>query len=329
MARSGTRVIAETRDDIITGAFELLGLIRDEGDIMPTSDLNRAARVLNRMIADWATEDIGIWANKDCKIYLQKDQINYELDSDGGNATLRGYETAIAAAVSSGETSITVDSIENISADDNIAVELDGGAFQWTTVSGTPTGSTVVLADALTDDVNEGAAVAVYTTKVSRILDYRSPRFKTKSGTERSLWKMSRDDYLNTPVKAQSGPPTGTYLDIQLDGPLLNVWPVPNSVGAQVMASVKIPLEYMIDATDDAPFTEEWFLTLEYCLAREYSYRLPDGAVSEKRLALILAEAEMRKKKLKTWDNEKTYFQPTPSRYGPGVSGPGMAGFDE
>lgn len=316
MARSTTYTLTSSRNAIIESMFDLLGLIKNEGATMPTSYYNKASDTLQKMIAEWAAEDIGIWAQQDCKLYLQKADADYTLGPSGDHATLLGYETAVAAAVDSGETAITVDSISNMADGDNIGIQLDGGAYQWTTINGTPAGVTVNLDDALTDDVNEDAKVAFYTSKVQRPLDYRSPRYRNSSGTERSLWKMSRSDYLNTPNKAQSGPPTGVYLDIQLDGPILRVWPVPSSVGAQIMLDVQIPLQFMADPADEPPFTDEWLMALEYNGAIELANRLPDEAVDPKRLARLIPMAEIKKRKLKTWDNEQTYFQAIPGGEG-------------
>jgi len=76
-------------------------------------------------------------------------------------------ETAIATAGALGDTTIDVDSIEDMSDGDYIAVKLDNGDYQWTTVSGTPTGTTVTIAAALTDSVAVDNKVIVYTTTIS------------------------------------------------------------------------------------------------------------------------------------------------------------------
>jgi hypothetical protein len=301
MARSTTYTLTSSRNDIIEGAFDLLGLIKDEGGVARTSDYNRAGSALNKMIAEWAAEDIGIWAQQDCKLYLQKADADYVLGPSGDHATLQGYETAVAADAASGASSITVDSIANMVDGDYIGIKLDGGAFQWTTINGTPAGVTVNLDDVLTDDVSEDAVVAFYTSKVQRILDYRSPRYRNSSGTDRPLWKMSRSDYLNIPNKTQSDAPVGTYLDIQLDGPILRVWPVPRGVGEQIMLDVQVPLQFMTDP----------------------AHELPDNAVSTQRLSRLIQQAEIKKRRLKTWDNEQTYFQAIPGGEGdfPGSDG--------
>ena len=68
-------------------------------------------------------------------------------------------ETTLSALATKGATEIEVTSASGISNADKIAVELDNGAYIWTTVNGAPVGATVTLTHGLTGHAASGNAV--------------------------------------------------------------------------------------------------------------------------------------------------------------------------
>ncbi|MCP5016876.1 MAG: hypothetical protein GY938_16650 [Ketobacter sp.] len=65
-------------------------------------------------------------------------------------------ETSVNTNEAEGQTSITVSSISGFSAGDEVSIELDGGRTFGTTIKGTPTGTTIVINDALPDAASTG-----------------------------------------------------------------------------------------------------------------------------------------------------------------------------
>jgi len=68
-------------------------------------------------------------------------------------------ETTLSALAVKGATEIEVTSVSGISDADKIVVELDNGAYIWTTVDGTPDGTTVTLTHGLTGHAATGNTV--------------------------------------------------------------------------------------------------------------------------------------------------------------------------
>ena len=78
----------------------------------------------------------------------------------------------------------------------NIGITLSDGTIQWTTESGSPSGSTITLAASLTGNVSNGAYVYVYQTanRIStpkRIL--HANRLRPSDGSSAPLVAVSRE----------------------------------------------------------------------------------------------------------------------------------------
>ena len=79
---------------------------------------------------------------------------------DGRTDTIStGLTTTLTSGVSKDDTTIQVNSISNISDADSIGISLNDGTTFWTTVNGDPSGSTVVLKDAVWGAADSGNTV--------------------------------------------------------------------------------------------------------------------------------------------------------------------------
>jgi len=267
VATSGTRTVTRTRDDIIKGAYRLLGLIDAGGTVPHPEMIVNAADDLNDMIMDWQADGVGLWLKADATLYMQKGTASYNIGPTGDHCTLSADETTVNGDVASGSATIVVTSATGITASDYIGVELDSGDFQFTTVSGSPAGTTVTLADVLTDAVNDGAFVFTYTTKVSRPLYLESVRFVQDDDTELQIEIRGRDEYFAVNDKTDEGTPNFVYYDPQLTNGKLYVWQPPSDVEYRLKFTVMQPIEVFTAGTDSPPFPQEWFNALRYGLA--------------------------------------------------------------
>ena len=155
MATSGSINLSASRDDIITEALEILGVLA-EGTTPSAAQLTSCARTLNYMIKAWQSDGINLFAVQQVYLFLIENQSAYSLISTTtDHYTASFVETTTSAAALSGASSIVVTSATGISASDKIGVYQDS-TMHWTTVNGAPSGSTVTLTAPLTADVASG-----------------------------------------------------------------------------------------------------------------------------------------------------------------------------
>ena len=277
MATSNSINLSAVGLDIIKEAYEQLGVIEENGT--PSSaQQTSAARTLNYMIKAWQAEGINLYAIQKLTLFLAKDTSAYNLSSTGGHVTASFVKTAVATAASSGASSIDVDSISGISASDYIGIELADGTMQWTTVNGAPSGVTITLTAALTDDVAVDAAVFTYTTKAHRPMKIVNAVRTTYDEIDVPVNIYPLDKYINLSNKTDDGQVVSIYYDPQVGTGICYVWPQSSSVRDRLTLWVQRTL-HDIDTvgTDEVDFPQEWFLALSLNLALllEPKYGLP------------------------------------------------------
>lgn len=266
MATSGSTDYLDNRNEIITEALELLGVL-PAGDTANANDISSCSRTLNMMVKHWQANGIALWKNTQIYIFLEPDAQSYTLGPSGDEATASMAKTEISTAASSGDSTIEVDGITGISNGDNIGVELDGGSLQWTTVNGAPSGTTITLTASLTDDVSVDANVFAYTSGISRPLFLTEIRIHKDSGTEIPVNSVSRNKYMSMSTKDTEGTITQAYYDPQTINGKLYVWPTADSVKDYLVATARMPIDDFDSSTDDPDFPQEWLLPLAYNLA--------------------------------------------------------------
>lgn len=266
MATSGSVDYNLTRNQIITEAAELCG-IKDFSEDLSADEIASCARSLEMMIKYWQTKGIGLWKTKDVYVFMSYQGYQYDLGPSGDHATLSFTKTEISTAASSGASTIEVDSITGIADTYAIGIELDDSTLQWTTVNGAPSGTTVTLTAALTDDVSVDANVYVYQTIIDRPLYITDARLYRDSGTETPVKILSRRKYNSISTKTSTGPPNQIWYDPEQTNGKLYVWPAANSVKDYLILTCKLPIEDFDSASNDPDFLQEWLLPLAWNLA--------------------------------------------------------------
>lgn len=305
MATSGSINFAATRDDIITEALEQVGAL-GEGESPSAAQLTSCGRTLNYMLKSWQASETNLFAIQKLYVFLQADQVKYELSStssDHFSASI--VNTAIATAASSGASTIEVDSITGISASDNIGVELDDGTVQWTTVNGAPSGSTVTLTATLTDDVAVDNRVYVYTTignRPMRILE--AVRTDAESGNEIPLKVLPLRTYTEFTDKTSEGTPTNLYFEPQRITSYIHVWPEPDKVDMYVTLWVQRTLDDLDAASDDVDYPQEWYLAIALNLAILLSTKY---GISSTEFRKLQWNAMAAKEEAESWDTENGF----------------------
>lgn len=289
--------------DIIT---EALALIRVGVDEEPLTDsmTEDAMRSLNLMVKAYQAQGLHLWTKTEGVLFLSSGQAAYPL---GGSVSTNSclYSdlavTTLSADVASGARTLTVTSITGIADDDAIAIELSDGTLQWTTVRGTPFGTTVNIDDALTDTADSGNALFAYTAKLlrpTRLLQARRRIFATDMATFQDipLTIQERPDYYDQPTKFQPSTETMIYYDPQLISGILNLWMAPSTETDLVLFTFERPLEQFYELTNTADLPQEWLealtYNLAYRLAPKYSFPLSERALlkvdAKEKLDLVL-----------------------------------------
>lgn len=263
MATSGSVDFSLNCRQIVTGSLALLG-IGGIGETLEASYLNDGLRDLNVMIKNWRNAGYYIWLLQYATLFLEKNGRAYNIGND--HCTASFYSTTIATAASSGDSTIEVSSTTGFAANYYVGIELDDGTLQWTTQSGTVSGSIVTLSDSLTDDAAAGNVVYVYETKVYRPKGVRDAQFY-QDGTERPIEIIGRDRYNEIPNKTSTGSVTHLYFDKQLSGDNCYIWPACDDVSNYINLTLKIPVEDCDNYANDVHFPDEWYAALEWNLA--------------------------------------------------------------
>lgn len=289
---------------IATSAYRKLGVINENET--PTAGMYQDAfYCLNGLVKEWMATGIHVWTEEEGILFLNPGQVRYAIGGVTDDNTSDAYTYVLGtlnANAAQGATSLTVESIEGILRYDNIGIILDDGSTQWTTVSHTPTGTTVRLTDPLTDTADSGNNIFVYTTKLLRPLKISSCRLLLYNGlTETPMNMFSRKEYMDLPNKNNQGTPTAFFYIPKLDHGELYIWPSPQNSTYGVRYSWYKPLMDFTDPDDTADFPQEWINALTWNLALELA---PDFSVPPARFTLIAAQAAEKLDLVKGWDRE-------------------------
>ena len=257
MTTSGSYDFSLDRDGLISKAYTMVGAVAIGED--PTADeLTEGGKTLNLMLKGWQTEGIALWLNQTVTLFLGYETQSYSTGPSGDHMSASIVKTEVATAASSGDTDILVDSIAGITNGDYLGIELDDGTVQWTTVNGVPSGSTIVAAVVLTDDVAVDNHIYTYTTKAQRPLDIIECRRVSADGNEVPLLQVSRSEYFSIADKASGGSVAQFYYDPQLTNGVLFVWPPSNNIQDILELTIKKPMMDLDSSADDGEFPVEW-----------------------------------------------------------------------
>jgi len=305
MAVSGSSNYNRTARQIIRSSLRLLGVIQS-GEAPSAAEEQDALEAFEMMVKTMQAND-HLWVRSEATLFLTASTASYALT--GARAVSSFGETALSADVAVSDTSFTVDSISGMADGDVIGIVTSSTTIHWTTINGTPSGSTVTVDDAFTATAAEDAAVYFYTAAddlIVRPLRIESIRRRIDS-IDTPVGEMSREDYFNLPNKTSTGRPVQYYYDPGRDSGTLYIWPTPDVITQVLKITYLRPIQDFDAATNDPDFPQEWLECLKYQLAVRLA---PEYGVALKPEVGNLAAALMDN--LMGWDNEPNsiYFQP-------------------
>lgn len=317
MTTSGTYVYTQNRGQIIRRAARLVGAI-SAGET-PSASINQDfSDALNAMTKRWQATGLHLWAEQEGILFLQPNQKMYVLGSPTTDHATQVYaQTTTNTVASLGATTISVASIVNIVNGYNLGIVLASGAMFWTTVNGTPSGSTVTLAAPLTGAVNSSAVVVAYQTAIQRPLRIiNSRRYNFASGLDIPMNPaLSRLDYRELPNKDATGTPTQFFYDPQIPAGNIYIWPTENIVVDAIKFTWMRELQDFATDANTPDFPQEWLDTLIYNLAFSMA---PEFGVPQEQYAMIKEQAALYLDLAMGFDREpeSIYFQLDTARMG-------------
>lgn len=310
MATSGSVNFAVTRDEIIKYALINVGGI-GEGVTPSATSVTDAAFYLNMIMKAWHNDGMPLWALKEGYILPIAATNSVSLGPSGGHATLSYTNTTIGADEAIGQTSITVTSITGISASDAIGVEQDDGTIHWTTVNGAPSGTTVVLTAALTDEASAGNHIYAYTTKIQRPLKIlEASLFNSTASTDRPIEVITHEELFSLSDKTSEGDPLKLWYNPQLTQGVATIWPRFENGDSVIKIWFHRPFEDFDASTDNPDCPQEFYMALVWQLSWAISpgWGLP---LDERRM--FLQEAEKLKQEALSFVMEEGSLRISPN----------------
>ena len=231
-------------------AFERCGL-----EVRTGYDLKTARRSLNLMLADWSNRGLNQWTIEQTSITLASDISDYP----GGTLTMTvgDSDSFTVGETITGGTSAATASITSLPSSTTMAITLPSGTFtSGETLTGGTSSATTTL------------SAAVDLTTVQKTIDILSAVI-TRDSTDYAITRLSRDDYLGVPNKAQTGRPSQFFLDRQIT-PVLKVWPTPEN-NTDI---IKFDRLVRMDDADDYTNTMQIPFRFYPCLAAGLAYYL-------------------------------------------------------
>jgi hypothetical protein len=147
------------------------------------------------------------------------------------------------------------------------------------------------------------------TPPASRPLGVMEMRLRDASGIDTPLIEMSRQEYMDLPLKSSAGNPTQFYYDPQTGNGVLYIWPVASDATDRLVGTLRMPVQDFVNIADTPDFPQEWFRALKFNTAKELltEYTVPPATVQ-----LIMALAQEAFDEANLFDRETA-----PTRFAP------------
>lgn len=270
MATSGVQTFSQTTIELVDDALDKIGLL-SEGRTISANQRTKIVRQLNAMIQTWQSEwNINIWKNREATLFLEKGKESYLLGNNQANAADSFVNTTTSIAASSGASTLTVTSDTGMASGDFIGIVLTDGSAQFTTINGAPVANVVSLTAVLTDDVDSGADVVAFTTKITKPLRITQMQQSALAANSTDIYAIeyNRDEYFRLASKSTEGSALQFYYNVNIDDTKLFVWPTAATTFDIMKFTYQPHFDIFVNNDDEADFSAEWYETLVYNLTK-------------------------------------------------------------
>lgn len=253
--------IERTRNDIINGALELIG-VKAADESAQSDDVQSSAAALDWMVKSWQATGAHLWTRTDATLFLVTGQAKYVIGSTA-DATETFTETTTTSALVTNDTVIPITSSTGLAVNDFLAVKLDDGTLTFSVVTSI---APVTITDGLASNAASGNTVFFYRTKIGKALKIPDAR-RRQSAQDIEMVQLGRIDYLNLPDKEQQGTPVQFYYDPKISTGDMFLWPTPQTTDTIIKFTFYKPIDIFDTSSDEADFPNEWIEALVYNLA--------------------------------------------------------------
>lgn len=318
MATSGTTSYSVTETDIISTAYEDAA-IYGAGRTISAEDYTLARKKLNMLVKQWVSQvdfapGLKMWTRRTGWLFLQKNQIEYDLGPTGDECAAETYtRTTLSANASNGASTVTLTSVTGIATTYRIGVLLDSGSIHWTTVNGAPAGQVVTLTAVLTGAASAGNTVYAYATKVHRPFEIVTAVLRDSDGNDSPMDpQLSLDEYEAIPAKSGLGTPASMYFEAKRTNAVVYLDCAPDDLTSVIRFKYLSYVEDSTATTDDIDFPAEWYrplaaqLGMDLCPA--FRKPVPPELVTLRNESLQIAQNAYPAK-------SEAYYQPDPDSY--------------
>jgi hypothetical protein len=268
MATSGLTSYSVTETDIISTAFED-SRIYGAGRTISAEDYTLARKKLNMLVKQWVSQvdfapGLKMWTRRTGWLFLQKNQVKYELGPTGDECASETYvSTTLSANASVGASAVTLTSVAGISTTMRIGILLDSGLMQWTTVNGSPAGQVVTLSVVLTGAASSGNAVYAYASKVLRPFEISTASRRDSDGNDTPIDpQLSLAEYEAIPSKSGLGTPASMYFEAKRTNSIVYLDCAPDDLTSVIRLRFLSYVEDSTAPTDTIDFPAEWYRPL-------------------------------------------------------------------
>jgi hypothetical protein len=292
MTTSGTYSYNANRDQIIRMALRKIGAF-EAGETPDNQAVQYGAQKHNMMVKSIEATGLHIWTETEATVFLQPGQISYTLGTGSTDHATESYvATTLSADAALSATTINVESATGFGDGYQVGLLLSTGYLFWTTQVGAASGTTITIADALTEELATGTVVYAYATNIVRPLRVVSARrYDFVSGLITPLILYSRIDYRNLPNPNDSGIPNVVFYDprggANTQG-ILWIWPTATNPGQGIKMTWWRPVQDFNSAANTPDLPQEWL----DCLVWNLAYKMaPEYDCPSNRYAMIKEQA--------------------------------------
>jgi len=312
-----------TAAQIIQAAYEDL-LVVVPGGTVATADSTMALQRLNMIVkqlqgdTDFAP-GVKVWTRQRLTLFLEIGRQSYLVGPAATDARCGANvgRTTISANEAAGQTVISITSnIDNethqgstvtMTNGDIVGISLDNGTIDWTTISGTPSSSSMTISVALTNASAAGKYIWWFSGRAQRfpLIEYAVLRNSSRSDTPLDIYTQVQQ-YEAQASKFGDGDPTCILVEPLRLNTRITLNFQPDDISKQIYMTVLYPAEDYDATSDDIAFPQEYFRLLSWELALALS---PSVGRWTQQMQTNLNDARMRAKSLNP-EKSIMYFQP-------------------
>lgn len=296
MATSGSVDFNLDMAEITEEAFERCGL-----ELRTGYDSRTARRSINLLFADWANRGLNLWT---------VEQVTQSLANYSTSSAVAAYPLGTITATVGASTNLLVGRAITGSSSGTTATVISKPSSTTITIT-VPSGS-FTAGETITSNVSDESGVATTIASNPSLANCQASvdmleAVVRRDGSDISITRINRQDYLTIPDKTTQGRPTQFYIDRQIT-PTVTVWPAPeNSTDQLIYYRIK-----RIEDADSGTNTADIPFRFLPCLVAGLSYFIAIKKAPD-RVPMLKAMYDEEFQRAASEDAERTALRLVPS----------------